>query len=170
MSIVVLWNCHLKVYKSCCNSKGNRVIFKDFFERFENRLWAIQLRIFCKNNPPTSGRGCNFLTSNILFSIHRSEAGGICQYWDGLICVVGKWWKFVVSKKSNRDVVVRLLLDILRSDHELSCDNLHQFSFWSSFRTWSTHQLQFYEFLANPDTNFTALIDYDATTEVLANS
>jgi hypothetical protein len=26
----LLWNCHLKLYKSSCNSKGNRVIFKNF--------------------------------------------------------------------------------------------------------------------------------------------
>jgi hypothetical protein len=25
----LLWNCHLKLYKSSCNSKGNKIIFKD---------------------------------------------------------------------------------------------------------------------------------------------
>ncbi len=47
----LFWNHHLKLYKSSCNSKGNRIIFKDFFEGFENKLWADQLRIFFKNEP-----------------------------------------------------------------------------------------------------------------------
>jgi hypothetical protein len=41
-----LWNCHLKFYKSFCNSKCNKIIFKDFFEGFGNRLWTIWSKVF----------------------------------------------------------------------------------------------------------------------------
>ncbi len=43
----LLWICHLKVYKSCFNSKGDRIIFlRIFFRGFKNRLWIVWWRIF----------------------------------------------------------------------------------------------------------------------------
>jgi len=62
----LLWNPHLKIYKSSCISKGNQVIFKEIFEGFENRLWAVWLRIF--SNPPIS-RGCNFFAFSLFLLI-----------------------------------------------------------------------------------------------------
>ncbi len=57
----LLWNRHLKIYKSYCNFLSNRIICKDFLRGFGNRLWVVWSRfIFVKTSPPTSG-GHNFL-------------------------------------------------------------------------------------------------------------
>ncbi len=46
----LLWNCHLKLYKSSCNSKGkgNKIIFNDFlrgleisYELFDWEFWGL---------------------------------------------------------------------------------------------------------------------------------
>jgi len=50
----LLCNNHLKFYKSSWNFKHNRIIYFILFERFRDRLWIVQSRIFYKNYPLTS--------------------------------------------------------------------------------------------------------------------
>jgi hypothetical protein len=58
-----LWNRHIKLYKSYCNSEGNKVIiFKDFLRGSEIGYELFNWNLFCKKNPLTS-RGYNFFTS-----------------------------------------------------------------------------------------------------------
>jgi hypothetical protein len=48
----LLWNRHLKLYKSSCNSKGNIVIFKDFLSSLEINYEIFDWEFFSKNDPP----------------------------------------------------------------------------------------------------------------------
>jgi hypothetical protein len=92
-----------KLYKSSSNSKGNRAIFKDFFWGIENRLWAVQSRIFCKNDPTYLGGGCNFFASSSFLSIFSV----IDASWDasrgGLLLLFGhhKQWGPLVKTTSK---------------------------------------------------------------------
>jgi hypothetical protein len=62
----LLWNRHLKLYKSSCNSKGNRVIFKDFLRGSKIGYELFGLEFSAKTNPSTL-RGHNFLISSSFF-------------------------------------------------------------------------------------------------------
>jgi hypothetical protein len=46
----LLWNRHLKLYKSCSNSKGNRVIFKDFLRGLKIGYELFDQEFFCNND------------------------------------------------------------------------------------------------------------------------
>jgi hypothetical protein len=59
----LFWNFHLKLYKSSCNFKGNKIIFKDFLSGLEIGYELFDRKCFVKTTPPTL-RGHNFLTSN----------------------------------------------------------------------------------------------------------
>jgi len=62
------------MYKSSCNSKGNRVIFKDFLRgsKIGNELFGSEFS--AKKTRPTS-RGRNFLTSSSFFPIFSAIDG-----------------------------------------------------------------------------------------------
>jgi hypothetical protein len=55
------WNGHLKLYKSSCNSKGNREIFKDFLRVLEIGYELFLWIFFGKNDSPLLGGIVTFL-------------------------------------------------------------------------------------------------------------
>jgi hypothetical protein len=62
----LFWNHHLKLYKSFCNFKGNKIIFKDFLRGLKIGYELFDREISVKMNPPTLG-GCNILTFSPFF-------------------------------------------------------------------------------------------------------
>ncbi len=65
-----LWNHHLNLYKSFCNSKGDRGIFEGFLRGSEIGYELFDQEFSVKKTPPIS-RGCNFLTSCQILPIFR---------------------------------------------------------------------------------------------------
>jgi len=59
----LFWNIHLKLYKSSCNSKGKKIIFKDFLSGLEIGYELFDWKCFVKMTPPTLGSH-NFFNSN----------------------------------------------------------------------------------------------------------
>jgi hypothetical protein len=71
----LLWNHHLKSYKSSSNFKGNKIIFKDFFEGIINRLWIVwSKKQIIKTNLPTWGSRNFFIFNSILAIISVIDA------------------------------------------------------------------------------------------------
>jgi hypothetical protein len=64
----LLWNHHLKIYKSCYNFKGNKIIFKEFFKGSKINYEVFYWEFHVKMSPPTLG-GRNFFTYNPFLSI-----------------------------------------------------------------------------------------------------
>ncbi len=92
----LLWNCHLKLYKSSSNSKSNEVIFKEFLRGSEIGYELLGLVFLINQTPLTSG-GCNFLASSSflpLFSVIDAPRGGLhlilghYKQW----ALLQKWW------------------------------------------------------------------------------
>jgi hypothetical protein len=76
----LLWNRHLKLYKSSCNSKGNRVIFKDFLRGSEIGYEVLHWGLFCKMTHSPTLEGHNFLASCLfllIFSAVDVPRGGL---------------------------------------------------------------------------------------------
>jgi hypothetical protein len=93
----LLWNCHLKVYKSRCNSKGNRIIYKDFSKGLKICYELFNSEFSLKTT--TSGRGCNFLTSNsclLIFSAIDVQRGEF-----HLLFVHHKQWGLLAKTPRN---------------------------------------------------------------------
>jgi hypothetical protein len=66
----LLWNHHLKLYKSSSNSKGNRLIFKDFLRGSKIVYEIFHWKFSAKNTLPyLGGGGDNFLSSSSFLSI-----------------------------------------------------------------------------------------------------
>jgi hypothetical protein len=75
----LFWNYYFKLYKSSFNSKGNRVILKDFLRGLEIGYELFSQFLFCKNDPLVWGAH-NFLTSNSflpIFSAIDATKGGL---------------------------------------------------------------------------------------------
>ncbi len=75
----LLWNCHLKLYKSSSNSKGNKLIFKNFLRGLKIGYELFSWIFFVKTTPPTLG-DCNFLASSSflpIFSARDVPRGGL---------------------------------------------------------------------------------------------
>jgi len=63
----LLWNHHLKFYKSCWNSKSNIMIFKDFLRGLKIGYELFDQEFSVKMIPLLGGGGHNFLTCNPYF-------------------------------------------------------------------------------------------------------
>ncbi len=75
----LLWNGHLKLYKSSCNSEGNKIIFKDFLRGSKINYELFDWEFFVQTTPSTS-KGCNFFISSpflLILSVIDAQRGGL---------------------------------------------------------------------------------------------
>jgi hypothetical protein len=75
----LVWNFHLKLYKSSSNSKGNIVIFKEFLRGLKICYELFDQDFSVKTTSPTSG-GHNFFASSPFFpvlSVIDAQKGGL---------------------------------------------------------------------------------------------
>jgi hypothetical protein len=75
----LLWNCHLKLYKSSSNTEGNKLIFKNFLRGSKVGYELFSWIFLVKTNPPTLG-DCNFLAYSPflpIFSARDLPRGGL---------------------------------------------------------------------------------------------
>jgi len=84
----LLWNFHLKLYKSACNSNGNSVIFKDFvrgsqigYELFDWNLLQGELNLFTFHSFLSNFNTTDMATEglHLLFGHHKQWA--LMQKW-----------------------------------------------------------------------------------------
>jgi len=91
----LLHNCHLKLYKSSCNFKGNKNIFKDFFTGSKIGFELFNQNISIETTRPTSGAitflpliyFCQFLVQSMhkkegsIYSLETINNGAFLQKW-----------------------------------------------------------------------------------------